>query len=680
MKKKTLVTVLSASLVCAAAAVAFAACGEETLYNVTYAGGGTNVTGAAPTEVQHKKGDKFTLKDNTFTNTGFEFAGWTYNNNVYAAGAQFTMPASDVNFTAKWAELFTVTYEWGESHFEADGVTLPEAQVIADGKQIALPAVEAQEKYTFAGWKVGETETVLAAGTQYTVTGSVTLTAVFEKEGFYTVVFLESEDATEGTSVEYEATEKLGTAGKFPTNITDSENFFVNEWAVKGNAEEKADGETLISELVGNAVGKTITLFPVSYHLEVGAKDFSNNYAIAPYSTTITQGEKVEVTGKMTSDATQNFHTIFAVLWSGETPNGAFRMDNWVNDNANGGAGADMSAAEKWGVIQKDANGINWDNFKTVIADCNVKITYNWISDSKIIVTLVATKADLTQTMVYTIVPASGQTFAESYKLGFGSEKCYIDLTELNRHTHVYGNDDVCTEEGCDQVNPVHTAHNYVYGICSVCSLVCNHAEATETNCSTCGASFAKTTRTETANLPNFSVNGLINNLTLQNNQDIVIEGTQTSTGANAWLSMILESTTAQITIRTDNYGWIFDKNNAQIETTGMNANPANNNQLVFNGNGGKVLKNNTVVTLDWADVTKIKNNCDWTVTLKLRDKKLSVEINMVGKAAEAQGWIYNIEYNFTLKTVAPSVQFTIGGENANLAASNSTVVTYPAQ
>ena len=39
MKKKTLVTVLSASLVCAAAAVAFAACGEETLYNVTYAGG-----------------------------------------------------------------------------------------------------------------------------------------------------------------------------------------------------------------------------------------------------------------------------------------------------------------------------------------------------------------------------------------------------------------------------------------------------------------------------------------------------------------------------------------------------------------------------------------------------------------------------------------------------------------
>ncbi len=498
MKKKTLVTVLSASLVCAAAAVAFAACGEETLYNVTYAGGGATVTGTAPTEAQHQKGDKFTLKDNTFTNTGFEFAGWTYNNNVYAAGAQFTMPASNVTFTAKWAELFTVTYEWGESHFEADGVTIPEAQVIADGKQVALPAVEAQENYTFAGWKVGETETVLAAGTQYTVTGNVTFTAVFEKEGFYTVVFLESEDATEGTSVEYEATEKLGTAGKFPTNITDSENFFVNEWAVKGNAEKKADGETLISELFGNAVGKTITLFPVSYHLEVGAKDFSNNYAIAPYSTTITQGEKVEVTGKMTSDATQNYHTIFAVLWSGETPNGAFRMDNWVNDTANGGAGADMSAAENWGVIQKDANGINWDNFKTVIADCNVKITYNWTSDSKIVVTLVATKADLTQTMVYTIVPASGQTFAESYKLGFGSEKCYIDLTELNRHTHVYGNDDVCTEAGCDQVNPVHTAHNYINGACSICKIICTHKDAVNNTCNICNATLTESSLTVT--------------------------------------------------------------------------------------------------------------------------------------------------------------------------------------
>ena len=190
MKKKVLVTMLSASLVCAAAAITFAACGD-TLYDVTYAKGGEAVTGTLPTEGQHKKGDKFKLKESELVYDGYEFDGWSYNDKTYAEGEEFTMPGSNVTFTAKWAQLVTVTYEWdggAKPDGAAEDAELPGVNGVEKVKvntKLTLPTLEAKENYTFSGWKVKTSG--LMATSPYTVTSDITFQAVFVKSGFFMV-------------------------------------------------------------------------------------------------------------------------------------------------------------------------------------------------------------------------------------------------------------------------------------------------------------------------------------------------------------------------------------------------------------------------------------------------------------------------------------------------------------
>jgi len=70
------------------------------LYSVTFAANGG--TGTAPTQEATAEGGTFTLPDNTFTKHGFNFSGWNYGTTTYQPGDTFTMPASNVTFTAQW--------------------------------------------------------------------------------------------------------------------------------------------------------------------------------------------------------------------------------------------------------------------------------------------------------------------------------------------------------------------------------------------------------------------------------------------------------------------------------------------------------------------------------------------------------------------------------------------------
>ncbi len=539
--------------------------------------GGTAVTGTAPVEGEHAKDDKFTLKENTFTNEGYEFDGWTYGGNTYEAGAQFTMPEADVTFTAKWLELFTVTYAWDGAEKPAgaaESAALPEATEVADGKAYTLPTLAAADNYTFTGWKIGATAEVKAGGSSYTVTGDVTLTAMFVREGYYSVIyslgdhaaadatvptqedtqkdaevilagapaaaegwkfagwevkqgesdvtvadgkfampegnvtitakwervyavqFLASEDATEGVSVNYVKTDKLGEGENYPVNIKNTDGFTVKEWAVKGNTSVKATADTVIETLFGSE-DATLSLYPVSYHLEIGAKDHTNGYPglEAAWNTTIQKGEKIELKGTMTSKGAENYQTVFAYLWSGETISGLFRMDNWILDLGNVGAGADLSVAEKWATIGKNPD-IVWEDFKGIIANCELTITLNWVSDSQMNLEMKAVNGAKSATMSFAIAPANGQQFAENYKFGLNSESSYAEITELKKHTHNYGNDDICTVEGCNQINPVHTAHNWVKGVCSICNNICAHTTVTDSSCSVCGATLVNSSLT----------------------------------------------------------------------------------------------------------------------------------------------------------------------------------------
>ena len=104
----------------------------STTYTVAFAGG-VGATGTAPTQADTAAGGTFTLPANTFTKDGHTFAGWNDGTTTYQAGNTYTMPASNVTFTAQWTENTPVTptpvtlgnngYPYGKD-MKTDSVTL----------------------------------------------------------------------------------------------------------------------------------------------------------------------------------------------------------------------------------------------------------------------------------------------------------------------------------------------------------------------------------------------------------------------------------------------------------------------------------------------------------------------------------------------------------------------------
>ncbi len=86
---------------------------------------------------------------------GYEFLGWDDGTGtLYQGNAEFTMPAHDVVFTAKWKKVPThaVTYQSGS---EQDDVTcMPEETTYYEGQ--ILMEIPVRAGYTFTGWRCGE--------------------------------------------------------------------------------------------------------------------------------------------------------------------------------------------------------------------------------------------------------------------------------------------------------------------------------------------------------------------------------------------------------------------------------------------------------------------------------------------------------------------------------------------
>ncbi len=111
----------------------------------------------------------------------YTFDGWHDGTTKYAAGAEYTMPAHAVTFTAQWKENegkveFKVTYSLN------GGVgTLPTETNKKEGEKFTLASATglSKEDHTFDGWNDGTTK--YAAGAQYTMPAhDVTLTAVWK--------------------------------------------------------------------------------------------------------------------------------------------------------------------------------------------------------------------------------------------------------------------------------------------------------------------------------------------------------------------------------------------------------------------------------------------------------------------------------------------------------------------
>jgi len=147
-------------------------------YSISYSPG--DGTGASPTTpISVTSGSTFTTPANTFTRTGYTFAGWSDGTNTYAAAAAYPAVTSNVALTATWlADTKTISYAAGGATGSAP--TTPTS--VAYAATFTTPAnTFSRTGYTFAGWSDGTN--TYAVGATYprtgSISGNVTLTATW---------------------------------------------------------------------------------------------------------------------------------------------------------------------------------------------------------------------------------------------------------------------------------------------------------------------------------------------------------------------------------------------------------------------------------------------------------------------------------------------------------------------
>ncbi len=118
-------------------------------YNVTFVGG-DGATGTAPTQDPVPAGTKITLPAaNTFTKEGYTFVGWLckVDNEIYNAGASYTMTAANTTFEAQWTETATATASIVSGYL--DGYTL--IKVTVSGTMNKTPTYDGNVMFTLSG-------------------------------------------------------------------------------------------------------------------------------------------------------------------------------------------------------------------------------------------------------------------------------------------------------------------------------------------------------------------------------------------------------------------------------------------------------------------------------------------------------------------------------------------------
>lgn len=159
---------------------------KNSSYLMTYKPG---YTGSSQQNVTSyvKKGTSTQLpNENTFTRPGFVFAGWeSSQGGLYEAGTAYT-PSGDETMTAKWTELFTVSFQaagggslTGRASYAniLEGTTWQAAGIV-------VPTPVAQDGYYFAGWDKE------IPGQDSKVTANATYTAKFEQKTTVTITAL----------------------------------------------------------------------------------------------------------------------------------------------------------------------------------------------------------------------------------------------------------------------------------------------------------------------------------------------------------------------------------------------------------------------------------------------------------------------------------------------------------
>lgn len=149
-------------------------------YTVTYDSnsGITTCTGGTYTY-----NTSFTICSDNPTRTGYSFTGWSDGSNTYKPGANYTMHAKNVTFTAQWQILsYTVTWvvDGDETEVDVNYNSKPTGAPTIDPN--SLPCDGADK---FVGWTTGEYKGDTAPGTLYPTANDIP--AITEDKTFYAV-------------------------------------------------------------------------------------------------------------------------------------------------------------------------------------------------------------------------------------------------------------------------------------------------------------------------------------------------------------------------------------------------------------------------------------------------------------------------------------------------------------
>lgn len=91
----------------------------DQVYTVTYNNGGGSGT-ITDSNSPYEAGDEVTVKENTFTKSGYTFTAWSYSPSVSVTDGKFEMPSSNVVITATWTAK--KNYYVDRMHGNCDGV------------------------------------------------------------------------------------------------------------------------------------------------------------------------------------------------------------------------------------------------------------------------------------------------------------------------------------------------------------------------------------------------------------------------------------------------------------------------------------------------------------------------------------------------------------------------------
>lgn len=171
-------------------------------YKYSFDNNDGNVYEVAYTVVDDGTEITFTLEPNR---DGFNFKGWSDGVSTYKTGATYTI-TSNVTFVAVWAELYYYYYDKNDGiPTDWDESLLPKVE---SGTEITVKDEISLDGNVFKGWQVGEE--IYQPGDKYTITSNVTFTAVWNPiysygyEGFEAVLVENGEKVTIQNALEAE--------------------------------------------------------------------------------------------------------------------------------------------------------------------------------------------------------------------------------------------------------------------------------------------------------------------------------------------------------------------------------------------------------------------------------------------------------------------------------------------